>query len=270
MFVGLLISSPWWLYQVFAFITPGLTRKEKQYTYGFLATAVPLFVAGALLAWSVLPKALEVLMGDLTPEGATNILTATIYLKFVMQFVIAFGIAFLLPLVMIALNFMGVVKAKAWLQGLALGDHRHLHLLRLRDAEPRAHGDAPHGAADRRSLLHCRVHLLHPRPAGRQATGRGGRGARRVHSATGPPSPPARPVRPEVRHPVALLGLVVNPAANGNRGGGPGAGVLRELQRGRARDRRPLRRDGRGGAGPRACRVRGPRPPARGPRRRRR
>jgi len=115
MFVGVLITSPWWLYQVFAFITPGLTRKEKQYTYGFLAAAVPLFLAGALLAWSVLPKALEVLMGDLTPEGATNILTATIYLKFVMQFVIAFGIAFLLPLVMIALNFMGVVKAKAWL-----------------------------------------------------------------------------------------------------------------------------------------------------------
>jgi len=116
MWVGLIITSPWWLYQVFAFITPGLTRKEKQYTFGFLGAALPLFIGGALLAWSVLPKALEVLMGDLTPEGATNILTATVYLKFVMQFVIAFGLAFLLPLVMVALNFLGVVKGITWLK----------------------------------------------------------------------------------------------------------------------------------------------------------
>lgn len=116
MWVGLIITSPWWLYQVFAFITPGLTRREKQYTFGFLGAALPLFIGGALMAWSVLPKALEVLMGDLTPEGATNILTATTYLKFVMQFVIAFGLAFLLPLVMVALNFMGVVKAITWLR----------------------------------------------------------------------------------------------------------------------------------------------------------
>lgn len=116
MWVGLILTSPWWLYQVFAFITPGLTRKEKQYTFGFLGAAVPLFIGGALMAWSVLPKALEVLMGDLTPEGATNILTATIYLKFVMQFIVAFGLAFLLPLVMVALNFMGVVKGITWLK----------------------------------------------------------------------------------------------------------------------------------------------------------
>ena len=116
LFVGLLLTSPWWIYQIFAFVTPGLTRKEKQYTYGFLGAAVPLFAAGALLAWSVLPKALEVLMGDLTPDGATNILTASIYLKFVMQFVIAFGLAFLLPLVMVALNFLGVVKGITWLK----------------------------------------------------------------------------------------------------------------------------------------------------------
>ncbi|WP_156250564.1 twin-arginine translocase subunit TatC [Pseudactinotalea terrae] len=117
LFVGLLVSSPWWIYQVFAFITPGLTRKEKQYTFGFLGAAVPLFLAGALLAWSVLPKALEVLVGSFTPTGTTNILTASIYLKFVMQFVIAFGLAFLMPLVMVALNFMNVVKAGLWLKG---------------------------------------------------------------------------------------------------------------------------------------------------------
>ncbi len=50
-FLGLIVSSPWWLYQLWAFITPGLTRKERRYTVGFLAVAVPLFLAGGLMAW---------------------------------------------------------------------------------------------------------------------------------------------------------------------------------------------------------------------------
>lgn len=117
LFTGLILTSPWWIYQILAFITPGLTRKEKQYTFGFLGAAVPLFLTGALLAWSVLPKALEVLVGGFTPENTTNILTASVYLKFVMQFVVAFGIAFLLPLIMVALNYMGVIKGATWLKG---------------------------------------------------------------------------------------------------------------------------------------------------------
>ncbi|WP_420114619.1 twin-arginine translocase subunit TatC [Pseudactinotalea sp.] len=117
LFTGLLLTSPWWIYQILAFITPGLTKNERKYTFGFMAAAVPLFITGASLAWSVLPKALEVLIGSFTPDNTTNLLAADVYLKFVMQFVIAFGIAFLLPLVMVALNFMGVVKAGLWLKG---------------------------------------------------------------------------------------------------------------------------------------------------------
>lgn len=117
LFTGLLLSSPWWIYQILAFITPGLTKNERKYTFGFMGAAVPLFITGAALAWSVLPKALEVLIGSFTPDNTTNLLAADIYLKFVMQFVLAFGIAFLLPLVMVALNFMGVVKAGLWLKG---------------------------------------------------------------------------------------------------------------------------------------------------------
>ncbi|WP_241680552.1 twin-arginine translocase subunit TatC [Pseudactinotalea suaedae] len=117
LFTGLLLSSPWWIYQILAFITPGLTKNERKYTFGFMGVAVPLFATGAILAWSVLPKALEVLIGSFTPDNTTNLLAADIYLKFVMQFVLAFGIAFLLPLVMVALNFMGVVKAGLWLKG---------------------------------------------------------------------------------------------------------------------------------------------------------
>jgi len=117
LFAGTLISAPWWIYQVFAFITPGLTRKEKQYTFGFLGAAVPLFATGAALAWSVLPRAMEVLVAEFTPDGTQNLIAADVYLKFVMQFVIAFGIAFLLPLVMVAMNFLGLIKGQTWLKG---------------------------------------------------------------------------------------------------------------------------------------------------------
>jgi sec-independent protein translocase protein TatC len=117
LFTGVLVTSPWWIYQIFAFITPGLTRKEKQYAFGFLGAAVPLFFTGAYLAWSVFPRALMVLVADFTPDNTTNILTASIYLRFVMQFVLAFGIAFLLPLFMVALTFIGIVSGKTWLKG---------------------------------------------------------------------------------------------------------------------------------------------------------
>lgn len=117
LFTGIFISSPWWIYQMLAFVTPGLTRKEKQYTFGFLGAAVPLFFTGAVLAWTVLPRALEVLIGEFTPDNSTNLLDAAVYLKFVMQIVLAFGIVFLLPLVMVALTFMGVVKGRTWLKG---------------------------------------------------------------------------------------------------------------------------------------------------------
>lgn len=117
LFTGLLISSPWWIYQILAFVTPGLTSKERRYTFGFLAAAIPLFGAGAYLAWTVLPRALEILIGQFTPDNTTNLLAADVYLKFVMQLVIACGIAFLLPLVMVAMNFMGVIKGQTWLKG---------------------------------------------------------------------------------------------------------------------------------------------------------
>lgn len=117
LFTGLLLTSPWWIYQILAFVTPGLTSKERKYTFGFLGAAIPLFATGAYLAWTVLPRALEILIGQFTPDGTSNLLAADVYLKFVMQLVLACGIAFLLPLVMVAMNFMGVVSGKTWLKG---------------------------------------------------------------------------------------------------------------------------------------------------------
>jgi sec-independent protein translocase protein TatC len=115
-FIGTLISSPWWLYQLWAFITPGLTGSEKRYTVGFVGATVPLFLSGAGLAWLVLPHAVGILT-DFLPQGATNFQDAQIYLGFVMRLLLAFGLAFVMPVVMVAINFLGMVRATTWAKG---------------------------------------------------------------------------------------------------------------------------------------------------------
>jgi len=115
-FLGVILSSPWWIYQLWAFITPGLTRKERHYAIGFLAAAVPLFLAGTALAWWALPNAVELLTG-FTPQGSANLIDAQTYLSFVMRLILAFGLAFLLPVVMVALNFAGIGRAATWRKG---------------------------------------------------------------------------------------------------------------------------------------------------------
>lgn len=116
LFLGALISSPWWIYQLWAFVTPGLTRRERLYAVGFVAAAVPLFLLGAAAAWLVIPHAVLLFTGFL-PAGATNLIDAQTWLAFVMRFVLAFGLAFLLPVLMVALDFAGVVRATTWRKG---------------------------------------------------------------------------------------------------------------------------------------------------------
>jgi len=110
LFAGVMLTSPWWIYQLWAFVTPGLTRRERWYTLGFVGTGVPLFLVGGWLAWWVLPKAVTLLAG-LTPSDAVNVINAQEYLGFVMRIVLAFGLAFLLPVVMVGLNLLGAVRA---------------------------------------------------------------------------------------------------------------------------------------------------------------
>ena len=116
LFLGVLVTSPWWMYQLWAFVTPGLTRNERRYAVGFIAVGVPLFLAGAALAWWALPNAVRLLV-DLAPQGTTNWVDAQLYLGFVMRVVLAFGVGFLLPVVMVALNLAGVVRASTWFAG---------------------------------------------------------------------------------------------------------------------------------------------------------
>lgn len=114
LFTGILIASPVWLYQLWAFIVPGLTKKEKRVTLAFVGSAVPLFLAGCYAAFLTVPRAVEFFIG-FTPKDGSNITDATIYLSFILKFMLAFGMAFLLPVFMVALNVIGVASAKAML-----------------------------------------------------------------------------------------------------------------------------------------------------------
>lgn len=116
LFVGILVSSPWWLYQSWAFVAPGLTRRERRNALGFFAAGVPLFLAGAGVAWLFLPHAV-LLLTEFTPAGSVNFISALAYLEFVMQLVLAFGVAFLLPLAMVALTSLGLVRGRTWGRG---------------------------------------------------------------------------------------------------------------------------------------------------------
>lgn len=116
-FVGLILASPVWLYQVWAFIVPGLTRKERRVSLSFIGAAVPLFLGGILLAHFSLPLVIGVLL-DFTPNGAANFQAAGDYINFVTRFSLGFGLAFLLPVFQVALNTIGLLSSrrmlKAW------------------------------------------------------------------------------------------------------------------------------------------------------------
>lgn len=116
-YTGIVLASPVWLYQLWAFIIPGLTRREKRYSFAFVAAAVPLFAAGLGLAWLALPNAVS-FFADFVPEDATAFTSTDQYFSFVTRLMLSFGIAFVLPLILVALNLAGLMSAlamaKAW------------------------------------------------------------------------------------------------------------------------------------------------------------
>lgn len=114
--LGTFLACPVWLYEIWAFLAPGLTRKEKWGGAAFVLTGIPLFLGGAYVAWLVLPAAVRILT-SVTPDGVWNLLSANEYLMFVMQLMLIFGIAFLLPLIMVALTALGLVTSKTWAKG---------------------------------------------------------------------------------------------------------------------------------------------------------
>ncbi|GAA2347749.1 twin-arginine translocase subunit TatC [Streptomyces cuspidosporus] len=120
---GVVVSSPIWLYQLWAFLAPGLHSHEKKYALGFVAAGVPLFLAGAWLAYAVLPTTAGALVG-LTPEDWDNLFPADEFFDIVTRMVIVFGLAFELPLLLVLLNFGGVITGRrmlGWWRGMVVG-----------------------------------------------------------------------------------------------------------------------------------------------------
>ncbi|MGK3952999.1 twin-arginine translocase subunit TatC [Microbacterium sp. I2] len=114
--IGIFLSAPVWLWQIWAFIMPGLTRKEIRYTIAFVAAAVPLFFAGCYIGVLVVPHVIELMWG-FTPEGGVNFYDAQQYYDFVFKLMIVIGISFVLPVFLVALNVAGVMSGKAILKG---------------------------------------------------------------------------------------------------------------------------------------------------------
>lgn len=113
--VGIILSAPVWLWQLWAFLMPGLTRKEIRYTIGFVSAAVPLFFAGCFVGWWVMPHIVEI-MATFSAEGAANLYEAKYYYDFVFKLVIVVGVSFIIPVFLVALNLAGIMTGMAILR----------------------------------------------------------------------------------------------------------------------------------------------------------
>jgi sec-independent protein translocase protein TatC len=108
---GVILSMPIWLYQLWAFITPGLHRNERRWSLSFVFASAVLFAAGVAVAYWILPKALDVLLGFGGPD-LKALLTVDQYLGFIAHLLTIFGVSFEFPLVLVMLNLAGVLSAQ--------------------------------------------------------------------------------------------------------------------------------------------------------------
>ncbi|MDQ4102489.1 MAG: twin-arginine translocase subunit TatC [Actinomycetota bacterium] len=120
---GAVLTAPVWIYQVWAFITPGLYAKERKFALTFVGTASVLFAAGAVLAYYVVPTGLFFL-ANLGGGQFITALTGQAYIGFLLTMLAVFGLTFELPLLVVMLNRAGVLpyaKLKRWQRGILFG-----------------------------------------------------------------------------------------------------------------------------------------------------
>ena len=109
---GIVLTSPWWLAEIWGFVVPGLHSHERKWTRVFALVAGPLFLAGVAAGYYVLPKGIQVLL-DFTPAYVESLVDFGEYFSFVTRMLIVFGVAFEIPLFVIMLSLAGVVSGKA-------------------------------------------------------------------------------------------------------------------------------------------------------------
>lgn len=116
-YIGLILSSPMLLLQVWLFVMPGLHKNERKYAIGFFGSAIPLFFLGCVAGYWAVSQLVPVLMSFTPTEGATaQIIPYDQYLALLIKTMLAFGVAFVIPVVMVLLNFMGLVSGKSMLK----------------------------------------------------------------------------------------------------------------------------------------------------------
>ena len=110
---GLVLASPIWIFQVWAFIVPALHAKEKKWALAFIGAAVPLFLLGVLTGYYILPQGIVMLL-SFTPDAVPvlNLLDIGPFMELMLRLMVIFGIGFLMPVVVVGLNLTGVVKAR--------------------------------------------------------------------------------------------------------------------------------------------------------------
>jgi sec-independent protein translocase protein TatC len=113
--LGVVVSSPVWLYEAWAFLVPGLSRKERRYAIAFVMSAFPLFLAGCAAGWLVLPNMVHVLTA-FAPHDTSTIVSARGYYTFILKLVLAIGVAFVMPIFLVLLNVAGILSGRAILK----------------------------------------------------------------------------------------------------------------------------------------------------------
>lgn len=114
--LGIVLASPVWLYQAWMFLMPGLKKTERRYALGFVGAGIPLFLAGCVVGWLLMPRIVDV-MASFAPSQDAVYFDAKYYYTFVLQLCLAVGIAFVMPVLLVLLNFAGILEGKTILKG---------------------------------------------------------------------------------------------------------------------------------------------------------